>query len=215
MEVCLVLLVAFSGYVLESVYVVGGHWNPGLPMSNARTSFGIVHELVALILLAYVLSRRSLRFRDLGLRWSLKDIGVGLLVAVVGMLAYVFGYYAIQFIHHRMFGVWAAGPNGRDLFGWPGLAAIPFSLLNPFFEEMIARAYLMTEVAELTGSAALAVLASVGVQFSYHLYQGWAQAISLSFIFLVYALYYARSRRALPVIVAHGLFDIWGLIRLW
>jgi len=29
------------------------------------------------------------------------------------------------------------------------------------------------------------------------------------------ALYYARSRRALPVIIAHGVLDVYGLIRLW
>jgi len=92
---------------------------------------------------------------------------------------------------------------------------IPFVLLNPFFEELIVRAYLMTEVQDLTGSSALAILVSVIVQFSYHLYYGWAGAISLSFQFLIFALYYARSRNISPVIVAHGLFDIYGIVRLW
>jgi membrane protease YdiL (CAAX protease family) len=93
--------------------------------------------------------------------------------------------------------------------------AIPLSLLNPFFEELIVRAYLMTEVIELTGSSTLAVALSVFVQFSYHLYYGWGGAISLAFFFLALALYYVRSRRALPVIIAHGLLDIYALIRLW
>jgi membrane protease YdiL (CAAX protease family) len=93
--------------------------------------------------------------------------------------------------------------------------AIPFSLLNPFFEELIVRAYLMTEVMELTGSSTLAVALSVGVQFSYHLYYGWVGAISLSFFFLVFALYYVRSSCALPVIVAHGFVDVYALLRLW
>jgi membrane protease YdiL (CAAX protease family) len=87
--------------------------------------------------------------------------------------------------------------------------------LNPFFEELIVRAYLMTEVLDLTGSSSLAVALSVAVQFSYHLHYGWVEAISLSFQFLVFALYYALSRRALPVIVAHSLFDISDLVRLW
>jgi len=72
----------------------------------------------------------------------------------------------------------------------------------------------MTEVVQLTGSSALAVFLSVAVQFSYHLYYGWAGAISLAFLFLTLALYYARARRALPVIVAHGFFDIYALLRL-
>jgi membrane protease YdiL (CAAX protease family) len=92
---------------------------------------------------------------------------------------------------------------------------VPFALLNPFFEELIVRAYLMTEVADLTGSSALAVAASVLFQWSYHLYYGWAGATSMAFMFLALSLYYARSRHALPIIVAHAFFDIYAFIRLW
>ena len=84
---------------------------------------------------------------------------------------------------------------------------VPFLLLNPFFEELIVRAYLTTEIIELTGSSLLSVLGSVVVQTSYHLYYGWLGAISLSFLFLAFALYFARTRKALPLIVAHGAFD--------
>ena len=73
----------------------------------------------------------------------------------------------------------------------------------------------MTEVIQLTGSSVLAVVLSTAVQFSYHLYYGWAGAISLGFLFLALSLYYVRTRRALPVIVAHGFFDIYALFRLF
>jgi membrane protease YdiL (CAAX protease family) len=86
--------------------------------------------------------------------------------------------------------------------------------LNPFFEELIVRAYLMTEVLDLTGSPTLAVALSVALQFAYHLSYSWAAAISLSFQFLIFALYYAFTRRALPIVVAHSLFDISGLVHL-
>src|ERR1700757_3458343 len=91
---------------------------------------------------------------------------------------------------------------------------IPYALLNPFVEELIVRAYLMTEIFDLTRSGSLAVIVSVLVQSSYHLYYGWAGAISVAFLFVVFSLYYISSRRALPVIVAHGVFDLIALIRL-
>ena len=109
----------------------------------------------------------------------------------------------------------ATGPNSGDFFAHPSVLAIPFTLMNPFFEELLVRAYLMTEIVELTGSSALAIAVSVAVQTSYHLYYGWSGALSLAFLFLAFALYFARSRRALPVVVAHGVFDIYGLVRLW
>jgi len=87
-------------------------------------------------------------------------------------------------------------------------------LLNPFFEELIVRAYLMTEIGELTGSWILAVGVSVVFQAGYHIYYGWPVAVSLGFQFLVFALYYAKTRRAAPIILAHGIFDFWALIRL-
>jgi membrane protease YdiL (CAAX protease family) len=108
-----------------------------------------------------------------------------------------------------------AGSTAKDVFGHPPVVmGIAFCLLNPFFEELVVRAYLMTEVTALTGSTIWAVILSVVVQFSYHLYYGWAGAISLSFQFLVFALYYAHSRRALPVVLAHGFFDVYGMLRL-
>jgi membrane protease YdiL (CAAX protease family) len=214
-EVCLVVLAACGSSIVNSLYLLVN--GPGVMphISNARWTIGIVQEITALLLLGYVLSRRGLRFANLGLRWSLRDVAVGLVVTALSYAAYGLGHTLVQTIHHLVYGSFATGPTGKDFFGHPSVMAIPFSLLNPFFEELTVRAYLVTEVIELTGSSTLAVALSVGVQFSYHLYYGWVGAISLSFVFLVLALYYVRSRRALPLIVAHGFFDVYALLRLW
>lgn len=92
--------------------------------------------------------------------------------------------------------------------------ALPFWLLNPFYEEMVVRSYLMTEIRELTGSVILSAVASVVLQTSYHLYYGWATALALGIQFVVFACYFAIWRRALPLAVAHGLFDLVGFMRL-
>lgn len=34
-------------------------------------------------------------------------------------------------------------------------------------------------------------------------------------MFLSLSVYYARSRRTLPIVVAHAIFDIYALIHLW
>jgi membrane protease YdiL (CAAX protease family) len=213
-EICLVLLVACGNSFLNALYILRNGPNAAPYMSNGRWLIGTFQEVIALLLLGYVLSRRNLRFKDLGLRWRLRDMGVGLLVASISYATYAFGSVVVHLLHYAIYGAVAKAPGARDLFGHPPVAAIPFFLLTPFFEELIVRAYLMTEVLELTGSSTLAVAVSVAIQVSYHLYYGWATAISLSFLFLTFALYYAHSRRALPIIVAHGLFDIYGLIRL-
>jgi membrane protease YdiL (CAAX protease family) len=214
-EVCLVMLVACGGYVLFALYLLINGPSVAPQSSSLKSGGSIVHEVTALLVLGYVLSRRGRRFANLGLRWSQSDVGMGLLVAAVSYAAYELGHTLVQTVHHSVYGSWATGPTAKDFFAHPSVLAIPLSLLNPFFEELIVRAYLMTEVIELTGSSTLAVALSVFVQFSYHLYYGWGGAISLAFFFLALALYYVRSRRAFPVIIAHGLLDIYALIRLW
>jgi membrane protease YdiL (CAAX protease family) len=214
-ELFLVLFVSCGTPLLRSLYLLIK--GPGvLPqVSEMRWLGGLLQEVSSLFLLGYVLARRSRRIRDLGLRWSFREVGVSLVVAGVAFAAYVLGALVVQVIHYIFYGTFATGPTGATFFSHPGPWAVPFMVLNPFFEELIVRAYLMTEVADLTGSSALAVAASVLFQSSYHLYYGWAGATSLAFVFLALSLYYARSRRALPIIVAHAFFDIYALIRLW
>jgi len=214
-ELFLVLFVSCGTPLLHSLYLLIKGPGAFPQVSEMRWLGGLLQEVSSLFLLGYVLARRNRRIRDLGLRWSIRDVGVGLLVAGVSFAAYVVGALVVQLIHHTIYGTFATGPTGATFFSHPGPWAVPFMLLNPFFEELIVRAYLMTEVADLTGSSALAVAASVIFQWSYHLYYGWAGATSMAFMFLALSLYYARSRRALPIIVAHAFFDIYAFIRLW
>jgi membrane protease YdiL (CAAX protease family) len=212
-EVGLVLLVAFGGSVLSAIFLLVHGPSAAAQHSNVGRLGVILHQTGALLLLGYVLSRRGLRFANLGLRWSLPDLWMGLLVTLVSTAAYRLGISSVQTIHYLVYGIWTTGPTAKDFFGHPTVLSVLVSFLNPFFEELLVRAYLMTEILELTGSSALAVVLSVGVQFSYHLYYGWGGAASLSFFFLALALYYVRSRSALPVVVAHGLLDIFYLFR--
>ena len=88
---------------------------------------------------------------------------------------------------------------------FPGLFIV-LLFFNPWFEELIVRGFLMTELTQLT-NATVAIVASTVVQASYHLYEGSWGMVQLVPIFLLYSIYYARTRRLFPVIVAHTLAD--------
>jgi Type II CAAX prenyl endopeptidase Rce1-like len=214
-ELCLVLLVAFSGSIFNALYI--WWYGPGVAgrPTNAHFASGMIHAVVALLLLGYVLHRSGRRFKDIGFNWSLKDVGVGLILLAVSIAVNRAGFNSIYRIHLAIFGTPPLGYHSRDFYSNPGVLMIPDSFLNPFYEELIVRAYLMTEVEALTGSMDLAVLLSVGVQFSYHLYYGFWTALAMCFHFMVMSLYFARWRRALPLVVAHGFFDIAPLFRLF
>jgi membrane protease YdiL (CAAX protease family) len=183
-------------------------------MSTLRSLYGIAHESLSLLLLVYVLSRRKLGLGDLGLTWARRDVVPSFVVTVLAGLSYVAGAIIIQLLHYELYGTMAQGPVANQFFSKPTIWALPFMLLNPFFEELIVRAYVMTEIKELTGSTMMAIIFSVLLQASYHLYYGWMGALSVAFPFIVFAIYYARSRRAVPIIIAHEVFDLYGLVRL-
>lgn len=214
-ELALVLVIAVGGSFLSSLYMYLSSPNSAPPSSDLRWVSGIVHEIAALLLLGYVLSRRGCRLRDLGLRWSWRDALVGIVVAAVSYATYVGVYGPIHSLGHAIFLSAPSGLTAKQVFGRPTLLFFIYSLVNPFFEELIVRAYVMTEVAKLTGSWIAAALVSVVIQSSYHLYYGWEVLLTFSFQFLIFAIYYALARRALPIIVAHGIFDVIGILQLF
>jgi membrane protease YdiL (CAAX protease family) len=211
----LVLIVSFGLFIWGSLAGLRTRNSAVADSSSARWIFAIVQELVGLLLLWFVLSRRRLRFRDIGLRWSVRDFVVGLVLVVTAYLTYSVFHFSIHWIHQVWFSSVTGGLTAHQAFGHPPVVAIPYVLMNPFFEELIVRAYLMTEVRDLTGSWTLAAALSVAVQTSYHLYYGWEEVISLSFVFLVFSIFYARTRRATPIVLGHGMWDLFELVRLW
>lgn len=86
-------------------------------------------------------------------------------------------------------------------------AILPFVVLNPFFEEMLVRGYLMTELIDLRKSVVLAAVISLTVQTSYHLYYGVLGALMVGSGLSIFAIYFAKSRRLMPVILGHMFWD--------
>jgi len=213
-ELFLVLALSLGIVLLNSFYLLKNAPGVALKMSALRSLYGFTHEGLSLLLLAYVLSRRRLRLQDLGLRWSRRDVIPSIVVTVLGGLSYVAGAIFLQAVHYGLYGSISRGSNARQFFSSPTIWALPFVLLNPFFEELIVRAYVMTEIKALTGSTIAAIGSSVVLQASYHLYYGWMGALSVAFPFMVFAIYYSRSRQAVPIIMAHEVFDLYGIYRL-
>jgi uncharacterized protein len=208
-ELCLVLLVAFGGAILSGVVSLRHG-----PVTNSYGQvywiYAVSQELTILLLLGYVLSRRKMRIRDLGLRWSIRDVALGIGLFALALWAYVLGFLVIGLVAHTLSPSPHAFHTSRQVFGHPSWLAIPSFLVNPFFEELTVRAYLMTEIKALTGSWTLALVASVAVQTAYHLYYGWWGALAFSLEFLVLSIFYASTRRATPLVIAHGLHDLLG-----
>jgi len=213
-ELALVCLIAFG----TAIFASGHSLFYGIYSRPISGTYGWVYnmlrESMALALLWYVLMRRGKTFADLGLNWTGKDAGWSLLLRLGGSLAYSAVYSALYHTgltsesHHA-----ASVRVGHLLFGGGfSEAAILFQFLNPFFEELIVRAYVITEIKFLTGSMAKAVMVSTLLQTSYHFYQGTPAAIAHGATFLIFSIYYAKTNRIAPVILAHLYSDVYGAL---
>ena len=222
LEVVLVCLIAFGGSILSSFYSLSSLSGNGSGTSSGgifKWVYAIMRQGSALGLFWYVLVRRGKSFFDLGLVWARKDFVWSIALSFGGSLASRAVYNAIYYSGLTTVSHSAANTHvGHILFGGGiSLVTILFQFVNPFFEELIVRAYVMTEVKHLTNSAMKAIIVSTVMQTSYHFYQGAPAAFGHGATFLIWSFYYAKTNRIAPVILAHLYSDVgstlWYLFR--
>jgi len=211
-----VLSVSLLHFIISSsYYLVGG---AAQPLTQGTIPYRLVGALVAestsLLLLWYVISERQDGWQSIGWNSNWRDPLRGIALMIVSLMATVPPVIVFQSAYRAFSGHYLAARDLRPLLGF-GISffSIAFVVINPFFEELIVRAYTMSEVMDLGGSPALAILVSVALQVSYHLYQGIARTIAVAATFTVFSIYFVRTRRILPIVVAHFCIDAYALIK--
>lgn len=208
----LVILVAFWPTLALSIFFCVAHLGlgSGVVEQNLPAFCSMVDMVIGFAVLAYVLKRTGRSFRDIGLRWTASGAALALPLFLFDRLLRAVEWptwcWLGQTYGHPG---WHPPDVGAMLHpAGVGLAAIPRVFFIGFFEELIVRAFLMTELIALTQKTWLAIVISVGVQLSYHFYQGVPLALSHVFLFTAFALFYAKTRSILPVALAHALVDL-------
>ena len=203
----MVMAVAFASSILGSIY--RALHSEALYQSNPRLLFGIVQEAIALCLFLVLFKRQERRLSDIGFGFRWTDVPKGLGLAVAGLTAIWVVYFATSFVSFVILSHKLVDNGPRWNFAGASVWAIlPFLVLNPFFEEILVRGYLMTELIDLRKSVVLAALISLVVQTSYHLYYGVFGALMVGCGLSIFVIYYAKSRRLMPVILGHMFWDL-------
>ncbi|MFG1954868.1 CPBP family intramembrane glutamic endopeptidase [Micromonospora sp. NPDC048830] len=90
--------------------------------------------------------------------------------------------------------------------------AVPVLLLaaaqNAVLEEVIVVGYLVTRLRQLDWRVGAVLAASALLRGSYHLYQGFGALVGNAVMGVVFGLFYLRTRRVMPLVVAHTLLDV-------
>lgn len=172
---------------------------------------GISLAVVPVFLALYLLNRypgQGARLIGLDLRQPRFDLasgaGLALLIGIPGLGLYLAAYQLginVQIAPANLAPVWWAVPVLI-------LAAVQNSLL----EEVVGLGYLMTRLRELGWGAAAAVGAHALLRGSYHLYQGLGGFIGNAIMGVIFALFYLRFKRVMPLVVAHTLLDVGAFV---
>jgi len=93
---------------------------------------------------------------------------------------------------------------------------VPLLLLqavqNGVLEEIVVVGYLLTRLRQLEWSNRRALGASAVLRGSYHLYQGLGGFVGNMVMGLIFAWWFQRTRRVLPLVVAHVLLDVFAFV---
>ncbi len=210
-ELLLVVLIPLLPSLIYSIYVFAEGRHTDIS-SSSQSNLGLIttgtKQIFAIALLIYVLFRQGRRIEDIGLSFRWMDILIGIgLYAIAHLFYYAFYKWGYQLFPHT-----DVKSHNLAFFGGTFAIVFIFSFINPFYEELIVRAYAMTEIEFLSGSKTAAIVISTLFQSSYHLYQGLFPALMTVPIFLIYSLYFSHYKKIMPVIIAHLIADMVAMV---
>ncbi len=91
-------------------------------------------------------------------------------------------------------------------------AIVAASVVNPMAEELVYLGFI-TNVLRRRGELP-AIVPAVAARMAIHVYQGPVAVVGIAAVGIVFCVYYHRTRRLWPVVIAHGLLDFLALSRM-
>lgn len=182
--------------------------NPWLDLLHQLLSIVFALAPVALAVLLLAMTAGSLRqaLGDLGLDPArpLRDLLHGVLltagIGLPGLAVYALG---------RLVGATVEViPAALGTHWWTLPVLVLHAVKNAVLEEVIVVGYLVQRLERLGWSPRRIILASALLRGAYHTYQGVGPGLANLVMGLVFGEWYRRTRRTMPLIIAHTLLDI-------
>jgi membrane protease YdiL (CAAX protease family) len=175
-----------------------------LDLTLQLLSIGFALVPVALVIYLLAIDGRPLHRLGLDRARPAHDLligaGLALAIGVPGIGAYLAG---------RALGINAdVVLSPEQVYWWTIPVLLLAAVENAVVEEVIAVGYLLARLRDLRWGPWAAITASAALRGSYHLYQGFGQALGNAVMGAVFAWWFQRTGRLWPLIVAHTLLDV-------
>lgn len=186
--------------------------DPWLDLLHQLLSVTFALVPVALVVLLLTLTAGSLRqaLQDLGMDLGrpLRDLAHGVLltagIGVPGLAIYYLG---------RLLGATVEViPAALDTHWWTLPVLVLHAVKNAVLEEVIVVGYLFQRLERLGWSARRIIIVSAVLRGAYHTYQGVGPGLANLVMGLVFGEWYRRTRRTLPLVIAHTLLDVFAFV---
>lgn len=186
--------------------------NPWLDLLQQLLSIAFTLTPVALVVLLLALSAGTLAqsLRDLGVDLGRpgKDLAWGLaLTAGIGLPG-----LAVYYAGRALGATVEVIPAALDTHWWTVPVLVLHAVKNAVLEEVIVVGYLYQRLERLGWSGRRIIIASALLRGAYHTYQGVGPGLANLAMGLVFGEFYRRSRRTIPLIVAHTLIDVFAFV---
>jgi len=177
--------------------------------SSSRLVSNIFFEILLSVVIGGILYIRGWNFEQLKIKPSLRLTGIGLLLFLgasfaSGMAARLVGYF-----DHK-----AANHLATLMTGNPNVfSVVVLSFINPLYEEILLLGYLVTAI-ERIKNVRIAIITSIVIRVSCHFYQGAAGAVGIFVMAVLFTYAFVRLKQLWPMIIAHGIWNLMGLLMI-
>jgi membrane protease YdiL (CAAX protease family) len=190
------LLARVLGIPLERAFSTRGQWH------------GVVVEFVLGVLWVVLLRRHGWSLSCITMPPKARDLLRA--VALVATCSVAYGLAMFAWVKGLPGARYPAAVMVSSRISWWAICAV--SIVNPMAEEFVYLGF-VTNVLRRRGEFS-AIVPAVAARMAIHVYQGPVRVVGMAAIGAVLSVYYYRTRRLWPVVVAHGLLDFLALTRM-
>jgi uncharacterized protein len=206
-EFFLVVLLAFGLFSVASMRALFGPLTgrAALLFDDHRVWTLLIYQVSVAPVIAYILWERGWKWPDFSVKISPRGVLQGLGLGIVAFcLVKAATMMTASVASASVAPALAAVPAAGGIFAMAGMLFA--AIVKALFEEILVCGYVIQSLRGRFGIA-LAVNASIALRMSFHLYQGPAAFLTFAVFGLLFTLFYIRTGRLWPLIVAHALIE--------
>jgi len=207
-ELILILFIGFGFFIYSSTrsfFIVNSDYTHSwiYKLSSQGTYITLIYEVIALLIIFYILKVRNWTLSDFNLTFTFRLIWIALLLMFIRNVIGNIGFKILEAFKVVDDTTAKHVQLGLEL-NWIGISLI--IIINSIFEEIILIGYLFKRLEKF--HPVIIIGFSILIRQLYHTYQGWMSLFLILPTGLVFGYYYFKHKKIWPVIIAHGFSNL-------